>query len=800
MSTTENLVIKTLALPGGSTSPATPFDVNITEDILDHSDDATNVSLRDALTQPSAGTSATVTFNKSVKGETIILDTPLSLEYNATLQYKSTMFQEISGEISTGSHNLTMQRIDFTGNLTAGDNAILTLMSSQINATINGGTIYTQSAGSGTSLTSFNRSVNCQDIHITDTAHFNDTVTTNSISINGTGTFYYEASLSSLYVDGVAEFNKSIFGLNDITLVAGSSMRAKNYDFTGKNLTITEATLPSGTYDDKYDLVSIENAQLNKVRKASVNGTLYRINGISDFDGNYYKLSHNTADNMLSFVKASVCEVDKEYEISTGFLTLGDAVENAFDVITFSDDLNNGHAAYDDGLTLNADSVILGKGPNATSITGSRFFAAGHFLEIKDASYTGTLLGGSDTSVSDCSITLTNSTVTAGSRIYGGGYLDTADASQEVGDVLVCTQNACIGQDVSLYGAGFVNANNGSVSIQSITLELSTVEQEARSGNIYAGAYIGADGGNISVDGPVNTSISSGYFHFTGNGTRTISGSSSSQGESTLMISGGKFDGPVYAGAYSMGGEAIVNGNTHAIISGGSFTQELYGGCGANKAANGCYTIIDGSASITIECGSEAIHFGGHIFTGSYGAGTILGADGVGTSLSFTGNGDVITWGADSRIYGCCQLSRASITGRRILTFDGFTNSQDFGTLQFSNGFDSLCAISSSDVTFHREATLDGISTWELEAGSTLTWAAEGSIDLDGDTLNITGLSEGMADCVLLSGCQVSNWEGAQVTFNNGDACACAGGAYSDSTYRLWLENGSVKVGLATVA
>ncbi|MBO4345520.1 MAG: hypothetical protein J5833_07180, partial [Victivallales bacterium] len=532
-----------------------------------------------------------------------------------------------------------------------------------------------------------------------------------------------------------------------------------------------------------------------------------------------YEVKEN--ETQIYFEKVTNLLIDRDDNNEGGAVSFEDAILSGFTNISFSDSLSNASATYGDGTRAYAQGVVNGKGVESTHITGGRLYASANSLQMNSLSFKGTLFGGRNTAMAkrvtgrtyydigsakeDSRLTLSNVLLEEGSRIYGGGNASLEDQTLTHRNISVTIADTYVGQGVSIYGAGHISAENGAIAASSVTLDIESTNGDSRSGNIYAGGYTASTGGSVTISGNVSTTIRGGHFNYTGNGTRTKTGNSSEQGASTLRIEGGTFDGPVYAGGFTMGGEAVVNGSTLLEISGGTFTKEIYGGCGANKAKLGSYALIDGSANTRIVAGEDAIRFCGGLFAGSYGAGTILGSDGVGTTLTFTGNGDVIEWDDDSNVYGCCQLSRGAITGSRELIFDAFSNSQckSFGTLDEKNGFDTVRAINGSDVTFSRPALLSSVASWNLELGSTLSWeggSAELCNDVGDDSINISGLDDSVADSTLLTGCTILNWENAYVSFNGGEQCRCSNGIYTDGTYRLWLDGDSVKVGMLASA
>ncbi len=787
-------VLTSLTPPPGVQAPPDydPFTVTITEDVVNHDDDATAISLREALTNDPNFYENNAFFDREL---VVTLESPIVLDKATNIimtNSDKSIMATINGDMSIESGTTTFRGIAFNGNITIAPDATLQLKS------VSWSNAFSGSISGGTLQLSDNIALDAEISNLDKLIFNSPTVTlgeNSNIDLSGTVINTYASGPtvgSSAWPTQNKCINKQGIDFSNIRGIQTYFMTSTDDGLyhVGKKYVFNQTSTPkSGKFD-------VPQRQVYEIKENETN---------------------------IYFERVTNLQIDKDDNTEGGTVTFEDAILSGFTNITFSESLANVNTTYDDGIRAYAQGTVNGKGIENTHITGGRLYAAANKLQINDLSYKGTLFGGRNTVMGqnisgrtyyslgttkeDSKLILSNVLLEEGSRIYGGGNASLADKTLSHRNISVSIADTYVGQGVSIYGAGHLSAENGKIVAASITLDIESTNDDSRSGNIYAGGYTASTGGSVTISGNVSTTIRDGHFNYTGNGTRTTTGNSSEQGASTLRIEGGTFDGPVYAGGFTMGGEAVVNGSTLLEISGGTFTKEIYGGCGANKAKLGSYTLIDGSANTRIVAGEDVIHFGGCVFAGSYGAGTILGSDGVGTTLTFTGNGDVIEWDDNSKVYGCCQLSRGAITGSRELIFDAFSNAEgkSFGTLDEKNGFDTVSAINGSDVTFSRPALLSNVSNWNLEVGSTISWEsgnplAATSNDIDEDSIDISGLDDGVSDSTLLTGCTILNWENAYVSFNGGEQCRCSNGIYTDGTYRLWLDVDSVKVGMLASA
>ena len=787
-------VLTTITPPPGVQAPPDydPFTVTISDDIVNHDDDATAISLREALFNDPNFYENNAFFDRAL---VVTLESPIAVDKTTHVKMTNSdksLMATINGDLLVTAGTTYFTGIAFNGNITIASDATLQLKALTWKNAFSG------SISGGTLLLTDNIALDAEISNLDKLIFSNPTITLGencSIDLSGTVVHTYASGPtvgSSAWPTQDRCINKQGIDFSNIRGIQTYFMTSTDDGLyhVGGQYVFNQTTTPGR---GKFDVPQRQ----------------------------VYELKEN--ETQIYFEKVTNLQIDKDDNTEGGTVTFEDAILSGFTNISFSDSLANVSTTYGDGTRAYAQGTVNGKGVENTHITGGRLYAAANRLQMNSLSYKGTLFGGRNTAMvqgngnrtyydigstkEDPRLALSNVLLEEGSRIYGGGNASLEDKTLSHRNISVNIADSYVGQGVSIYGAGHISAANGKIVASSVTLDIESTNDDSSSGNIYAGGYTASTGGSVTISGTVSTTVRDGHFNYTGNGTRTKTRNSSEQGASTLRIKGGTFDGPVYAGGFTMGGEAVVNGSTLLEISGGTFTKEIYGGCGANKAKLGSYALIDGSANTRIVAGEDAIHFLGCVFAGSYGAGTILGSDGVGTTLTFTGNGDVIEWDDNSKVYGCCQLSRGAITGTRELVFDAFSNTEGkaFGTLDAKNGFDTVRAINGSDVTFSRPALLSNVGNWNLEVGSTLSWESDDALaeifnDIGEDSIDISGLGDGLSDSTLLAGCTILNWENACVSFNGGEQCRCSNGIYTDGTYRLWLDGDSVKVGMLASA
>ena len=261
-------------------------------------------------------------------------------------------------------------------------------------------------------------------------------------------------------------------------------------------------------------------------------------------------------------------------------------------------------------------------------------------------------------------------------------------------------------------------------------------------------------------------------------GDRFVKGYFERQGDIVMDITGGTFKAFVNAGLYNAAtnpddGTAYLIGDVYLNVTGGTFEEGswLFGGSLSGRKEKNRSTMakIVGNVTITVDTSfatAEKPITLTNIVAGSNGWGTIIadskrtGVETGNTKLVFTGNNDSIVFQSDSLLWGSSSGDRVnsegkiepndvSVTGKRILSFTGFTcrkSDDTLGTL----GCSSIAAFShiefkskdsvDSDVGLKSSIDLSGIENWEFECGSKLSGSFKNNFA--GDTLNLVDFTE----------------------------------------------------------
>ncbi|MBQ7650713.1 MAG: hypothetical protein IJS15_07120, partial [Victivallales bacterium] len=454
---------------------------------------------------------------------------------------------------------------------------------------------------------------------------------------------------------------------------------------------------------------------------------------------------------------------------------------------------------YTDGLAVTHPLNIVGNGADATSLVGGALYLAGNETSFSGLTLDGNVFGGvsgASTDAHDATISFEGVSFSDGNRIYGGADVSGTDTAV-VGDITLFME-AADGEGARVFGAGRVS-DKSSLVVGAISMDVLCAEGGSLL-NIFAGADVatGFDG-SIKCD-TVTTTVNSGEFTYAGNGSQ-LRGVESVQKDSTLTVNGGTFKHYVYAGAFSMGGNATVNGYTLLTVNGGTFNAHVFGGCGANNSANGAKTLVSGTGGVVVNAADETVTFNANLYAGSMGYGIVNGD----TSMTFTGSGENLLFGTDSYVTGNSQMARGTeqyVGGDRLLAFDGFTG--EFAA-NINNGFSHIAA-SNSNVTFTGgRVALGSVAAWEIEAASEYAELALGDAknNFKGDTLTLT-IAEDTApdadgwDVITGADTALRGWQSFSSVSICGEAAAFADGEWATDDYRLYKEGDALR--LAAIA
>jgi hypothetical protein len=489
-------------------------------------------------------------------------------------------------------------------------------------------------------------------------------------------------------------------------------------------------------------------------------------------------------------------------------------------VITFAAETDGTTCTFS-GNTIGHDQAFQGNGATNTtvqSVSASMVFCNGNDIDMNSLAWNGILYGGklggdsSATSLSfqdaavggnifgggrantgstvadgTVSLSLTDSTQAAGKAVYGGGYANGGTATADSVSLTLADVNAGTN---SIYGGGAVN-NGGALEVGSVSTEIS--------GGVYGAVYNGANIYTAGTDsafgaGDMSLEISGGTFNgAVGNGSTPRAGASSVQGASTLDITDGLFQGLVYGGAASFGGDATV-ASTTVSISGGTFNCNVYGGNVGSTGAKAASTRVTGDANLTIDSSSANVYLNGSVFGGSMGTGNIGGN----VTVTFKGDGSKLHFDSDSFVSGASEYAYGTIDyveRTKTLVFDNFTGG--FTANIQGPAFETVTIKNASSVNVRSGSVNQDfgfVSAWnfELANASAVMITDENSAtkaknSFYGDTINITfadGASVGDTDWTVYKGKEatITDWNDLGAMTIDGVAATGA----MDGDYMAW--------------
>lgn len=417
-----------------------------------------------------------------------------------------------------------------------------------------------------------------------------------------------------------------------------------------------------------------------------------------------------------------------------------------------------------DILNLDATTPMVIDGDSLLTITGNTLYGANlNTFSIKGTVINCEVIFGAHITSGDIDVSYTseitlNKSTFAGGNIYCGNcYSNDEDIIySNDGDIIISIDDCFISPGTAIYGGDCFQSSETTSTNANMSIDIYATHTE-KSGSVYAGSYFDTDVSNsVATYETVTMEISGGHFGFAGNGSRVTAGNFSNQGDSSLTISGGTYDGIIFAGGYSMCGEendgsaVVVNGNCSLIISGGTFGNDIFGGCGGNNYYSSLITMVTGNTTVEISGGTFKANT--DIVGGSMGAGWVKGTTNVtikGASIVFEGN----NW-----ISGGSQLDRyvrgervdgsgsTHITAKRTLEFQEFTDTDNSfaSNVNMWNGFDCVKILNGSNVNFGTKDQIDlrFATEWEFSEDSCLTWTDthEGCNDFTEDKLTVSNV------------------------------------------------------------
>lgn len=332
-------------------------------------------------------------------------------------------------------------------------------------------------------------------------------------------------------------------------------------------------------------------------------------------------------------------------------------------------------------------TMVIGDAANRAS--GSYAFG-GNLVKGQDDIYVSTIVAGSKIEVINADM---SAGVFAGSRINANGAIVENKGNQSVYIENVKTAYVAGGSFVS--GIKSAAASFGTVDLKVVNSEIT---------NVLGGGFASGAGSIESREGTINVTVDGGSYKFIVGGARASSGAFVKVGTTNITITGNttvKKDGAIFGANMALTPEDSVN-----------------------TSANNTNIYIDGSANLSIDA----------IYGGAFRRGAVA----YGTSISFV-NCDAADY--FGKISGDSESATGSISyvgGNRILNVkDSVLVAKDisFFDVVELNGASASAATSN----------MDDVSEWNLTSNGMDTFFdfGAGSIDFNGDSLNLKGFADG---------------------------------------------------------
>lgn len=344
------------------------------------------------------------------------------------------------------------------------------------------------------------------------------------------------------------------------------------------------------------------------------------------------------------------------------------------------------------GTKISSDTVMtkikgtMVIGDAATRASGSYAFG-GNLVKGQDNIYVSTIVAGSKLEVINADM---SAGVFAGSRVNANGAIIENKGNQTVYIEDVKTAYVAGGSFVS--GIKSAAASFGTVDLKVVNSEIT---------NVLGGGFASGEGSIESREGTINVTVDGGSYNYIVGGGRASKGAFVKVGTTNITITG---DTTV---------RSAIFGANMALTNEDS----------VNTSASNTNIYIDGSADLNIET----------IYGGAFRRGSVA----YGTSISFV-NCDAADY--FGKISGDSESANGSISyvgGNRILNV---TNSVlAAGDICFFDVVE-LNGASASAIT----SNMDAVSEWNLTFnGDTFFDFGTGSIDFNGDSLNLKGFADG---------------------------------------------------------
>lgn len=334
-------------------------------------------------------------------------------------------------------------------------------------------------------------------------------------------------------------------------------------------------------------------------------------------------------------------------------------------------------------------TMVIGDAANRAS--GSYAFG-GNLVKGQDDIYVSTIVAGSKIEVINADM---SNGVFAGSRVNANGAIIENKGNQTVyiKDVKATKGSAYVAGGSFVSGIKSAAASFGTVDLKVVNSEIT---------NVLGGGFASGEGSIESREGTINVTVDGGSYKYIVGGGRASTGAFVKVGTTNITITGDT----TIKGAIFGANMALTNEDS------------------VNTSANNTNIVIDGSADLNIE----------YIYGGAFRRGSVA----YGTSISFV-NCDAADY--FGKISGDSESATGSISyvgGNRIL------NIKDSVLVAGDISFFDVVELNGASASA-ATSNMDDVSEWNLTSNGMDTFFdfGTGSIDFNGDSLNLKGFADG---------------------------------------------------------
>lgn len=334
-------------------------------------------------------------------------------------------------------------------------------------------------------------------------------------------------------------------------------------------------------------------------------------------------------------------------------------------------------------------TMVIGDAANRAS--GSYAFG-GNLVKGQDDIYVSTIVAGSKIEVINADM---SNGVFAGSRVNANGAIIENKGNQTVyiKDVKATKDSAYVAGGSFVSGIKSAAASFGTVDLKVVNSEIT---------NVLGGGFASGKGSIESREGSINVMVDGGSYKYIVGGGRASTGAFVKVGTTNITITGNT----TIKGAIFGANMALTNEDS------------------VNTSASNTNIYIDGSADLNIE----------YIYGGAFRRGSVA----YGTSISFV-NCDAADY--FGKISGDSESATGSISyvgGNRIL------NIKDSVLVAGDISFFDVVELNGASASA-ATSNMDDVSEWNLTSNGMDTFFdfGTGSIDFNGDSLNLKGFADG---------------------------------------------------------